>query len=268
MLKWMVLPVALAGAMAANASGFCDDDADRPEWTGAGCPQARSSLPPASESSGGLRPDRKPALPNYSSLDLRPYYSTGYDLEPVTFTLELGNLKLLPAADNGSLGTRRARVLEFGLLSHELRKTGENGYRVLAMSVVRESGSATYSLDFSWIDDYALDLPTNVSWSPPSEQNAAVAQLSTSETSIVVTLAPVGTDWSHLGIRVKSYQRAWPHDVPLVFDHGNDFEMPALAQSGFTQPWALTSGIISGDLVYSGMTTSYLFTSPYIRTGE
>jgi hypothetical protein len=265
LMKWMLLPVALAGAMAANAGDFCEDDPERPDWNGAGCPQKRSSLPPEIDNSG-VPIDRKPARPNYSTLDLRRYYPTGYDLQPIAFTLELDKLNLQAPA-TGERETAYVEVLKLGLLSHELVKVGQNGYRVLTMSIVREARSATYLLDFSWTDDYEPSMPIGMNWTVPVELNSAVAVLWASEKSVDVTLSPVD-DWSRINVEIDSYQRPEPYDVPLIFEQGHDFRMPSLAQAGFTQPWTLTSGIVAGDLKRIGMTTNYLFRSPDIRMHE
>ena len=258
--KWAALPLALLFASASFAGGFCDDDPNL-SWAGSACPNSRSSLPPQTDD--GLVGVGNPQA-NASELDLRPFYKRGTSVKPLEFDLSLSQLQLSSDGADAALSPPRVEVMRLALMSHALALRGLNGYRVLVLSAVRHARSDTYTLEFSWREEFEPNSAINPNWGlEPGELNFAVGKLRADESGAHVVIRPVEENWANFSIEVTSLDQF--RDVPLVYDNAAGFTLPPAASRGFTQPWSLTAGIIGGDLQTVGMTSRFLFTSPYLR---
>ncbi|HVJ61955.1 MAG TPA: hypothetical protein VM555_04505 [Tahibacter sp.] len=248
---------ALAWAHAAQADEFCDSPRD---ISGSECRQILASVGDT---------ERATVLPNFKSLDLRS--CAAIECDSLHFALDLKKLDLDAATPNDPEKATRVDVLELGVLSPALAAAGQNGYRLLGMSILHVQGDDAYTVEFSWREQQGPWLPI-VSGSVPVELNAAVAALSSTETYLTFKIVPVDDDWSDLAVRVSAYNNATGEnrDVPLAFLDGDGFSIPGAAgnEGSATQPWLLRSGVIDGDLKRTGMTTDFAYRNRWVRTIE
>lgn len=267
LVKWAALPLALFCTWSAHAGGFCDDDDNFDDWNGgAGCQLLRASLPPELPEDG-FAGSAEFALPNWSEIDLRPYFAPGVGTGSIEFTLSLAELGLaMPELGEASEATR-VDVLELALTSPGLYDSGANGYRLLRMSIVRDVGSTSYGVDFSWREEHDPNMAIGIGLGlAAGELNAAVGQLSTTEDGVHVVIKPVDRDWARVSVDVKSLGPYRP--IPLVFDNRDGFAMPHMGEGGYTQPLSLRVGIIAGNLDRTGMTTFFSFIKPMFNPGS
>lgn len=254
--------MSLAGAQAARADVFCEPSRD---MFGGICRQNLGSTV-AAVTDGGSGPLQS-VLPNSRALSLQACSAIGCDL-PLEFTLDLKLLDLPPAALNDPEKATRVDVMQLGVLSHGLVGAWQNGYRVLAMSILHGQGDDAYMVGFSWREEYEPTLPIMLGWNAPGERNSATAVLSASETRITVKIGPVESDWSDLGVDVHAFNGATQENrqVPLIFLNTDGFRIPHAAEyEGFTQPWSLRSGVIGGNISKPGMTTQFVYRTSWIR---
>ena len=259
----------LMGMQVAQAVDFCGPDRD---MLGGGCKQESASLPPML---AGDRGGFASALPNSSALDLRTCQQIGCDAA-LQFELDLSFLSLDAPTPNDETKAKLVDVLQLGVLSPGLYAAGQNGYRVLAMSILRGQSGNAYTVGFSWREEYEPSTEIRPDWNFPGELSAAFGDLADSERFVTVSIRPVDGDWLNpkvdLGARIS---RAQPYrNVVLGFvEADGSVASPAAKGDSLAppqgtfpaQPWSLRSGIIGGDLDHVGMTTKFHYQTPWVR---
>lgn len=278
----MILPLAFAATGVVKASDFCNDGqfySDSGGWHGVRCDLVQRTRPLEEEAlpidtGGGTKnsavsKDAGPiisfppapvlvALPDYSDLDLRRYYSPDSLPTPVVFTFDTSELGMVDPGDGAEVA-----LFQLGLQSRRANARGEEEYCDLTMALADDTSLGNGNpLRFYWNCAYQTVDPDGGDPFTVIDSKLTMTDIGPNVKKLAVSLTPTDNRWTRVVLQIRNPDSLV--DMSYYFDKGVILDVPdSLKNDGFL-PVSLRAGIISGSLQRPGMTMRYRFFSPEI----